>query len=412
MIRKKICLVTKWYPTPDNPSAGLFFKEQAFAVAEYFDFLILHYYEIKKVFPFRKYHIEKYNAEKNTEEYNIKVFVPICFYILNVIHDLKIKYIHKKHIDGIGKYESPLKLRYVRSIFAKIVKSNPYLDFDALYCVDAQKEASILKLISDVTDKPYIVAEHAPFPWPGGTIREHCKQSIEQANLFFAISCDKIRQMLLQNIKLPEIVYMGNLVDENQFLLRADKEKKKEKTFIIVAAHSFFKNYDLFIKVMERLTEITEIPFRVMIVGYASDKGYSKEPDALLHKIRNSKFANRAELIPEVEHDKMGEVYNRADAFVMTSIQEGQPVSAMEAACCGLPIFSTMCGGVEDYVTEDIGRIFKITDSESFAYGLKDYLEGKITFCAEHIRERTIELFGREAFVKRFVDSFERVIKD
>ena len=58
----------------------------------------------------------------------------------------------------------------------------------------------------------------------------------------------------------------------------------------------------------------------------------------------------------------------------MTSIQEGQPVSALEAACCGLPIFSTRCGGVEDYVTNDIGRIYDITDYKSFAKEAADHI--------------------------------------
>ena len=34
----------------------------------------------------------------------------------------------------------------------------------------------------------------------------------------------------------------------------------------------------------------------------------------------------------------------------------------------------------EDFVDDEIGRIYKIIDSESFAFGLKDYLEEKISF--------------------------------
>ena len=95
----------------------------------------------------------------------------------------------------------------------------------------------------------------------------------------------------------------------------------------------------------------------------------------------------------------------------MTSIQEGQPVSAMEAGCCGLPIFSTMCGGVEDYVTEDIGRIYPIMDCEGFAAGLKDFLEGKIQFDNRHIRETVVGKFGKRAFVENFTRVLQDVIE-
>ena len=94
----------------------------------------------------------------------------------------------------------------------------------------------------------------------------------------------------------------------------------------------------------------------------------------------------------------------------MTSIQEGQPVSAMEAACCGLPVFSTRCGGVEDYIDAKMGRIFDITDSDDMAEALKDYLDGKIKFDAEYIRNTVVEKFGKEAFTRNFTEAFNDAI--
>ena len=281
-------------------------------------------------------------------------------------------------------------------------------DFDVLYCVDAQAESYTLQLISEVTNKPYVVSEHAPFPWPGSTLKDVERNAIINANLFLAISYDKIRQVMLQNITLKKIAYVGNLVNEEHF--KPSERMNEVKTFIMVAAHSFYKNYPLFIEIFNKLTEITTCPFRVLIVGYGANKGYSKNAEILENKIKDSKFASSVELIPEVSRDRIQEVYGRADAFVMTSVQEGMPVSALEAGCCGLPIFSTMCGGVEDYVDDKTGRIYKIMDSESFANGLKEYLEGTITFEPEYIRKNIIEKYGTEAFVKNMTKEFMDVI--
>lgn len=200
------------------------------------------------------------------------------------------------------------------------------------------------------------------------------------------------------------------MVDETQF--ERGLVKNEVKTFIMVAANSFYKNYALFIKIFNRLTEITEVPFKVMIVGYGANKGYSKDADVLEEQIRNSQFANYVELIPAVSRDRIHEVYQKADAFVMTSVQEGMPVSALEAGCCGLPIFSTMCGGVEDYVDEKVGRIFKIVDEETFAKGLKEYLEGDIVFDSEYIRNHIVSTFGRQAFVNNMNGIFNKVIDE
>lgn len=410
-MKRTICLVTNWYPTKENPYAGLFFKDQAFAVSDFYDFLIIHYKEKLKKKPGKRYIVTKVNEERNTVEYDVQVRVPVWVYIHDIITDFKIKHIDKNTIDGIGKYVSTSRVKFTNAVIGRLFKKYFEDAFDVLYCVDAQNEAFYLQCISDFSGKPYVVGEHAPIPWPGSQIKDVNKYAIEKSNLFLAISNDKIRQVLLQNINLPKVVYLGNLVDETKFIIKK-KSPNHIKTLLIVAAYSFYKNYDLFIKVIERLTEITDEDFRVMIVGYASNKGYSKNANQLEEKIRKSKFANKAELVLEVPHEKMGEIYNAADVFVMTSIQEGQPVSALEAACCGLPIFSTRCGGVEDYVDDEIGRIYNVIDYEEMACGLRDYLEGDITFDSELIRKRTVDLFGINAFTKKFKEAFDGVIEN
>lgn len=409
-MKKTICLVTNWYPTKDNPYAGCFFKEQAFAVGDEFDFVIFRYQERIKKNPFKRDVVSICNRENNTIEYTATAYIPMTAYICDEIYSFYINYLSGRKLDGIGRYVSEkrkrLTRRKIRSLFSQVDQS-----IDVFYGVDGQSDAFYLQCLSELNGKPYTVGEHAPVPWPGTLIKDVNKNAIENANLFLAISNDKIRQMLLQNIKLPKTVYIGNLIDETK-LCYEPRDKKHIKTFIIVAAHAFYKNYDMFIQVMERLTKITDEDFRVMIVGYGANKGYSKGVEAFEERIRKSIFAEKAELIPEVPHDKIGEFYNRADAFVMTSIQEGQPVSAMEAACCGLAVFSTRCGGVEDYIEDDTGRIYSVADVEGMANGLKDFLEGTITFDPVVIRRKIVDRFGTKVFVKTFSEAFHGVIDD
>lgn len=417
MGKKRICLITNWYPTKENPYAGGFFKEQAFAMQDSFDYLVLHVHEHKRLlltqYLLRKLRgrdveVFRVNEEKNTVEYDIHLYYPLYLVLFERLYKLYL-IIRGGWPMEIGQRSSPLYRRCRKRRLEKAVVRKLKEPFDVLYCVDAQNESSTLQMISEVTHVPYVVSEHAPCPWPGTVLTDAEHAAMEKADLFLAISQDKIRQVMMQNVKPKRIAYVGNMVDEEQFALAP--RKNDVKTFLIVAANSFYKNYDLFLAIMNRLTEITDVPFKVMIVGYAANKGYSQNAEQLEAEIRNSAFARNAELIPEISHDKIHELYARADAFVMTSIQEGQPVSAMEAGCCGLPIFSTMCGGVEDYVTEDIGRIYPIMDCEGFARGLKDFLEGNIQFDNRHIRDVVVGRFGKRAFVENFTRVFNDVME-
>lgn len=409
-MKKTICLITNWYPTKENPFQGLFFKEQAFAVEEAFDFIVVHYSEYLRKKPIQKTVVSQINKERNTTEYTIIAYVPPHLYFEDAINTFTIRHVRKDcQVEGIGRYISSGRQRFTRetltSAFEKAIPAN---NIDVFYCVDGQAEAYYIQCLANHFHKPYVIGEHAPVPWPGSVLADINKTAIEKADLFLAISNDKIRQLMLQSIRLPKTRYIGNLVDESRFLLK--ESNNTIKTFIIVASHSYYKNYNLFIDVMNRLTEISKVDFHVMIVGYGANKGYASGVEEFEEEIRNTKFADKTTMIHSVEHEKIGEILNQADVFVMTSIQEGQPVSAMEAACCGLPVFSTRCGGVEDYIDEKIGRIFDITDSDGMAEALKDYLEGKLQFDAEYIRKTVVEKFGKEAFTRTFTEAFNDAI--
>lgn len=408
MNKKTICLFTNWYPTKENPFQGLFFKEQAFALEDTYDYLVVHYLERLRKKPWARTKVTLVHQERNTREYNITTWLPLRMVFFDFLEEIKHKYFNKHWETGIGKVYSEKHEKCSRRLITDTFKQHIDSQIDVFYCVDAQREAFYIQSVAEQTGKPYMIGEHAPVPWPGHVMDNVNKAAIEKADLFLAISRDKIRQLMILNIQLPRTVYIGNLIQEDMLPLL--QKNHSVKTLLIMAAHSFYKNYGMFIRVMDRLTQITKTPFRILIVGYASNKGYSKDTDQFEQLIKESAFADFTEMIPAVPHEKVGEVLNRADAFVMTSIQEGQPVSAMEAACCGLPIFSTRCGGVEDYVDEKTGRIFAINDVNGMAEGLKDYIEGRIAFDPQYIREKVVSLFGRDAFRKNFTEAVESVL--
>ena len=391
MKKKVICLITNWYPTPENPFQGSFFKEQALSLSDYFDFIVVHYYFSYGIIR-EKYCVTECGEEDNIKEYRIELTVP------TLIGEVK-----NKLLPGTFDREDFFKERFVSVFREGIVET-----FDVLYCVSGQLEAGYVKMIADAYQKPYVVSEHGPVPWLGTIISEVNKNAIEQANLLLAISYDKLRQIMMQNIKIPPFIYVGNMVDESQFTYKPSNNKVK--TFVFVGAHVFYKNYEMLINIMNKLKLLADVPFRLMIVGYNANKGYSKDGEKLEKAIEESNFAEYVELVPSVAHNKMHEIYNRADAFIMTSIQEGMPVSAIEAGCCGLPIFSTRCGGVEDYVDEHIGRIYNVCDVEAFTHGLCEYLEGSLCFDSVYIRESIVQRFGRKAFVRNMVEAFNSVI--
>ena len=306
--------------------------------------------------------------------------------------------IKKKGLAGIGSVDTKADRKFWKKHISRL--ADKLGRFDLVYGISAQGTAVYARLFADHFGVPYILSEHSPFMIPGTSLNDTFKDAVEGASVFLAISNDKIRQVLMQNIRLKSIEYIGNIIDVDKF--KYEPVPHEEKTFLIVAAHSFYKNYDLFLQTIEDLRKIASKPFRVIIAGYGANKGYSLGVDEFVKQVNDSAISDIVEMIPAVSRDEIAALYNRADAFVMTSIQEGQPVAPLEAASCGLPIFSTRCGGVEDYVDDEVGRLVGILDHEALAGYLNDFLEDRITFDGNHIHDVIEARYGTEAFISTF----------
>ena len=417
-MKPTILMLPSWYPTKENPHNGCFFREQALAMQENFSFVVATYkckkeiailYAIKKLLKFTKPKITFVQDDKGLKEYHLVIKVP-QFIIWDLFIERFNLVVKKQRLSqGIGKIEHKLvkKAREKSILYLKMKNLLP--NFECVYSLTAQDMASLGNDFSKVYSVPHVTAEHAPFPWPGHVLSDYTVKSIENADAFLAISNDKIRQVLLQNVKVKPI-WVGNLCDESQFKLTT--EKHKNPTFLIVAANSFYKNYDLFIKSMEELKRIALKDFNIIIAGYNSNKGYSQNANELESKIQKSLIAENTQMIEAVSREEIPTLYNSCDVFIMTSIQEGLPVSALEASMSGLPVISTRCGGVEDYVDDSMGRIFSITDYKGIANACNQFINGEIKFDNKAIREKAISLFGKEAFVERISKVFFDVIDE
>ena len=403
---KKILCVALGYPTEKNPYEASFFKEQVDFLASEYDFDVIVYKEqIKGLLFEKKISYSELEYTKGIKQYypvaNISIFRRICEVIGSIVKK-------KRHSQvAVGVYRSEGYRKYRKKVINEIVNTLK-LEYDLVYCITAQGAAYEALLFAEEKNKPFVISEHRPYPHPGWATIDVEKEAFEKADCFFAIGKDKIRQVMLQNIKLKRIAYVGNLVDETRFVIKPISHEYT--TLLIVAANSYFKNFDMFIEAMNKLSMMTSKPFKIIIAGYGANKDYAEDTKSLEEKILGSSISNKVELIQEVSRDEINDLYNRSDAFVLTSIQEGQPMVALEAACCGLPIFSTKCGGVEDYVMDEIGRTVDITDSDKLAQYLCEFIDGSISFDANLIRKTVVEKFGRDAFMRNVKKEFNRLI--
>ena len=408
-MKKTILFMPSWYPTKENPISGSFFREQAIVLAENFNIVVLHYqtfkYGFKGIFQYmfkRKCIISVNNSDAPLQEIYFSNYI---FFKHGFIGKILNNIIIYNWINNLKLNKNILRLK-------KIILNEFKLTPDLLYSVTAQINAVQASKLAKAFNIPYVVSEHCPFPLPQTAISNETKNAIENADCVLSISRDKTRQMLIQGLKIePELV--GNMIDEDVFILPKENEKSDIFTILIVAANNFYKDYPTFLKTIKQLKTICSNSFKVLIVGFNPVDGksiWNQGEQEFIKLVDSFGLLEMCELIPRATRQEMPLYYHKSDVFVMTSIQEGFPVSSLEATACGLPVYATRCGGVEDFIDNDNGRIVNILDYEELAKELKKLVDGEVFYNNALIREKTIKRYGKQAFKNRLTNIFNRVI--
>ena len=96
-------------------------------------------------------------------------------------------------------------------------------------------------------------------------------------------------------------------------------------------------------------------------------------------------------------------LFAAADVAVLSSDNEGTPVSLIEAAAAGLPAVGTDAGGVREVVTEDTGTVVPKGDPEALAAAL-------VELAGDPARRRAMGAAARERALGRY--GAERLLRD
>lgn len=109
---------------------------------------------------------------------------------------------------------------------------------------------------------------------------------------------------------------------------------------------------------------LTELPKDVVLHLYGNeDVAYRALLDDYISK---NKLEDRVKFHGFVKNAKLPEVYSNLDLFVLASLQEGLPVSILEAMACGVSVLSTDSGGGARYILKSGGGfVFDVNNVQS-----------------------------------------------
>lgn len=329
--RLKVLFLTSWYPNEDNPISGIFIKRHAQAVSKYCDVCVLYIHGSQ--------HRKKISVEFSIED-NIKTIR---------VYYKKLSFT-KRTLKDISSHSLSFirGLKAVKTEFGKpdIIHANVILPAGIL--------ALVLNLFAGI---PYVLMEHSsPFSayYPNYFYKTLCQTILHRAKIIMPVSKSlevQIKQIYQQN----KYTIVPNVIDTKGFTPNFDRKdpSSTKKILHVSLLNDEAKNVTGIINAVKELSNRRK-DFEMHIVGDGLDKEKLETLAADLELLDKYIYFHGKKDEAEVQ-----KFMKNSDFFVLNSTHETFAIVCAEALSSGIPVISTICGGPEEYINNDMGILIE-----------------------------------------------------
>jgi glycosyltransferase involved in cell wall biosynthesis len=393
-----VFVIPSWYPSPTNPLPGIFFRDQAKAMAKLFndinvgisiwgqndERLLLWskstWSSLKKLITKPRPYIQAY--EQNLVEY----FTPAYTWSSKIV-DGNLKAIVKANLLNMKQFEST---------YGKIDIIHAHVGFPGGY---------IAQQISKKQNTPYVITEHmSPFPHAqfldsknelSGRLTESYQKSIKT----ICVSHSLENQVYAFGISNTTVI--PNLVDRDFFHLEFTKSKNEKFTFFSLGRMVHQKGIDVLIKAFANLNSNA-------LLRIGGDGASLKDYKALAKK---TGVDHRIQWLGELDKKSTLLEFQRCDAFVLPSRHESMGVVFAEAMACGKPVIATICGGPEEFLDDDSGYLVAPEDVNGLTASMQKMMRNYQFFTPIKIRKHAESRFSKEVICTQIKEVYENIIE-
>ncbi|EKE25801.1 MAG: glycosyl transferase group 1 protein [uncultured bacterium] len=167
-----------------------------------------------------------------------------------------------------------------------------------------------------------------------------------------------LRELALKSNPKKEIGVIYNGIDIREFYPAPEKKDQDKFTIICVSRVTPRKGIRFLIQALKLLSGRYN-HIRLIIVGDGNEK------QSLEDLVLSLDLRDKVEFAGAIPHEKVFEYYQKADAFVLPSLNEGMSNVMLEALASGLPLVATDTGGTRELLSDEVnGFIVRMRDAD------------------------------------------------
>lgn len=214
------------------------------------------------------------------------------------------------------------------------------------------------------------------------------------------LSVSKTIANQIQNHFGKESIVVHNMVSSH--LSYVERNDVKPFTFVSVGRLVASKGWDILIKAFEKLSD----DCRLVIAGDGPER------TNIENLISDLELNDKVSLLGNVNKNEFQNMFSISDCFVLASRSETFGLVYAEAMMAGLPVIATRCGGPEEFVNDENGRLVDVDDVDGFTKAMEYMMENISAFDRKLISARCHKRFSSDIVADRLVQCFNFVISN
>ncbi len=380
----KILFIPKWYPNRTNKFSGIFIEKHAKALAKECRVAVLYVGADGNL-------KTKYDLDVQNEN-NITT---VRVYYQN--NDVSTSLVGKAIKFYRYLYAAYLGLKCIKAEFGK-----PNL----VHVNVLTRPGIIALLLYKLNGIPYIISEH----WSGylpadGSYKGSVKKMITRVIVKNAKAITAVSQKLAESMKSHQLrgayTIIPNCVEQEQLPARSTTEF----TNAVMVSNLFDKEKNLS-AVLHAVDSLKTVypNFKLNIIGGGEDETKLKQLTVDLALTNHITFKG---ILPQ---DAVYKELSSASFLICNSNYETFSVVIAEALACGTPVLATRCGGPEEYVTEQFGKLIPLHNPEELKNGIVFMMQNHASFSREKMMQFAQASFNPIAITQQFISIYNPLI--
>lgn len=320
---------------------------------------------------------------------------------------------HPRFLTGPGysTYNIEAKL-YYWSIRLQIDRLRSEFPFDLIHAHFGYPDGVVAAKLARRYNVPFIITEHASWvPWMNNypAARRQAVWAASRCSFHIAVS-NFARQTIEQFTGVSErLRVVPNGVDVDLFQRSPDFGPSDPDQLLYVGFMRRIKGIDILLRAMAQVVK-QRPEVRLVLVGGGIYRDSKAQESELRELARELGLENNVDFVGVKTPGEVARYMCESSLLVLPSRTETFGAVLIEALACGTPVVATRCGGTEDIVTDDVGRLVEKENPGELARAIMDVMAHREQFDPVVLRKHALRNFSWEEVARRTRELYEQAI--